>query len=92
MKPIGLMFKLSEVNPFSGRANGDLMVVHECVHCGKISANRISGDDCTHIILNVLEGSLSISDSKRAALLHRGISMLTLVDMYEVKVALYGRR
>lgn len=92
MKPIGLMFKHSEVNPFTGRTSGDLMIIHECAYCGKISGNRISGDDCAHIILAVLDESLSIGDSLRARLANSGMYMLTHADTDEVRTALFGRR
>lgn len=92
MKPIGLMFKNSQVNPFTGRTNGDLMIIHECTNCGKISPNRIAGDDNVYMILSLLDESLSVSDALRAGLLQRGISMLTQTDKNDVETALFGLR
>lgn len=92
MKPIGLMFKHAQVNPFTGRTNGDLMIVHECTNCGKISPNRIAGDDNVYMILSILDESLSVSDTVGIRLQQRGISMLTQADKNDVKTALFGLR
>jgi uncharacterized Zn finger protein len=51
MEPIGLTFK----------KDGELMIVHQCLNCGKISPNRIAGDDNTYIICSLLDKS---TDSK----------------------------
>lgn len=45
MKPLEVVLKDRETNPFTGRTSGELMVVHQCLGCGKIQANRIAGDD-----------------------------------------------
>ncbi len=45
MKPIGLKFK----------TDGELMIVHKCLKCQKISNNRIAGDDLPNIILSLVQ-------------------------------------
>jgi len=32
------------------------MVMHRCLNCGKISYNRIAGDDNAHVLLALLGG------------------------------------
>lgn len=91
MKPIGLMFKYSEPNPFTGRTNGDLMIVHECTNCGRISPNRIAGDDNEFMIVSLLDESLSVSSAKRADLLQQNIFLLTQADKADVETALFGQ-
>lgn len=44
MKPVGL----------SCKPNGELMIVHQCLNCGKISPNRIAGDDNPQVIVSLL--------------------------------------
>lgn len=69
MKPIGLRFK----------QDGELMIVHKCNSCGKVSNNRIAGDDFTDAILNlVLEQSNE--------------NLLTIDNMDEIRMALFGKR
>jgi len=63
MMPIGLMFKNLRENPFTNRVNGELMVVHACLGCSKISANRIAGDDNSYQILQLLDNSKRLSSN-----------------------------
>lgn len=91
MKPIGLSFKRREVNPFTGRTNGDLMIIHECTNCRKISCNRISGDDNTYIIMCVFDESLFLDTERSVGLACMGINLLTQDDQDNVRSALYGR-
>jgi len=50
MKPIGLTTK----------KDGEIMIVHRCEKCGKISNNRIAGDDDTDKIIALLNPSSGI--------------------------------
>lgn len=69
MKPIGLRFK----------NDGELMIVHRCVSCGKISPNRIAGDDFTDAILELI-----LNESSG--------DLLTITDTDEIKITLFGRK
>jgi len=51
MKPIGLTTK----------RDGEIMIVHQCETCGKISNNRIAGDDNTDEILRLARSSKEVS-------------------------------
>ncbi len=44
MAPIGLTMKWSH-NKYARLLDGELMLVHMCVECGKLSINRIAADD-----------------------------------------------
>lgn len=70
MEPKGLRFK----------HDGELMIVHQCLSCGKISNNRIAGDDIPEIIITFLAEQ---SDEN---------IYLTKSNMREVYDALYGKR
>lgn len=54
------------------------MIAHKCNSCGKISNNRIAGDDFMDAILNLV---LDKSDG----------TLLTITRIEEVKVALLGK-
>lgn len=50
MKPTKTALKDREVNLFTERISGEIMIIHECLCCGKIQANRIAGDDNAELI------------------------------------------
>jgi hypothetical protein len=70
MKPIGLTTK----------SKGELAIVHECLKCGRLSSNRIAGDDNPHSILSLLDQPVK----------NRRISMLAIEDREQVLTALFG--
>lgn len=43
---------------FAEKKDGEIMVIHECLSCGKISKNRIAGDDSEEKIIEIFEESL----------------------------------
>jgi hypothetical protein len=78
MKPVGLTLK----------KDGEVMIVTECGKCGKISANRIAGDDNPDSILKLIDTE---NDAQTEANLRR--CHLELVkDKSEVEVQLFGKR
>jgi len=70
MKPIGLTTK----------SKGELAIVHECLKCGRLSPNRIAGDDNPYTILSLLDQPIR----------NRRIPILTLEDREQVLTALFG--
>jgi hypothetical protein len=56
MRPVGLTLK-RVAKKYIGQSQGELMLVHLCQGCGKLSINRIAADDDGSTILAVLEGS-----------------------------------
>ena len=73
MEPLGLTLK----------RNGELMIVHKCLGCGKMSSNRIAGDDNTYAIISLLEINSAKSNNCN-------IKLLTKTDKDRVFTALYG--
>jgi hypothetical protein len=73
MKPIGLMC----------RNDGELMVVHLCLNCGKVSYNRIAGDDNTYALFELLCDQDASTTTRHPAL-------LTKEDSLQVRTALFG--
>ena len=90
MKPIGLTLKNIEVNPYTGRTSGELMVVHLCLNCGKISCNRIAGDDNSYIVTCLIAESSNLGKEIITRLISQGIRLLTPEDKQEVLTSLYG--
>jgi hypothetical protein len=90
MKPIALAFKNYEVNPFTGRGNGELMIVHHCLSCDQISPNRIAGDDNEYKILSILEESFSLDANQINSINVLGISMVTKNHKEVVLISLFG--
>jgi DNA-directed RNA polymerase subunit RPC12/RpoP len=83
MEPIGLTFKQEGKNKYGKTKQGELMIIHQCAQCGKISLNRIAGDDSEKEILNLLE--------KPNKLELKEIKILKLEDTGEVERQLFGK-
>jgi len=90
MEPVGLVFKNIEYNPFTDNVGGELMIVHLCLNCGKVSCNRIAGDDNSHVITCLLEKPRSLSREVTTRLVSRGIKLLTQDDKRGVLTSLFG--
>jgi len=73
MEPIGLTFK----------RDGEIMIVHKCLGCGKLSPNRIAGDDSTYAITALLETNTARSNNCSYRLLNSD-------DKDKVFTILYG--
>lgn len=80
MKPIGLTYK----------SNGELVVVHLCLNCGKASFNRIAGDDNPYVITCLLEEPGSLGKEIITRITSKGITLLNQGDKKDVLTALYG--
>lgn len=70
MKPVGLTSKTS-----AGSKSGELMIVHRCIGCGKLSLNRIAADDLPSVLLELLDGAY-LDAGTQQALTATGISLL----------------
>jgi hypothetical protein len=86
MEPIGLTFK----HEGFGRI-GEIMLIHLCSSCQKISINRTARDDLEDQILTVFEQSFSLSHSLKERLSNEGIKLLTKPDNKAVKTQLFGK-
>ncbi len=85
MKPIALTFKNEGLDKYGKKKQGEIMIVHKCEKCGKISINRIAGDDSAEEILKILNKKDSLT-----ADIPKDISILTKNDENEVKRQLLG--
>jgi hypothetical protein len=90
MRPIALAFKDYEVNPFTGRGGGELMLIHQCTNCGKLSPNRIAGDDNEYQILCLIKESVDLSQILASKLEKLGLTVITSENKGEALISLFG--
>ena len=84
MRPIGLTFRHEGMGK-----QGELMLVHECAGCQKLSINRIARDDDNDGILGIFEASKS-NHLLSSELKHAGIYLLLGNEREEVYRQLFG--
>lgn len=85
MEPIGLTFK----HEGYGRT-GEIMLIHLCSICQKISINRAARDDPEHKILEIFGGSSKLHEAVKSRLSRNSIYMLREVDERELSMQLFG--
>jgi hypothetical protein len=90
MGPVGLTLKRTRKKYGPGR--GELMLVHQCVECGKLSINRIAADDNVDAALAVYENSIRLDCSMRASFESCGIEPLQAADEELIYAQLFGER
>lgn len=92
MEPIGLTFKHEGTDKYGRSRQGELMLIHQCTNrdCGKISINRIAGDDDPEAILDVFQKSQTLSPELKERLGKQGIDLLTRSDEEQIRVQLWG--
>jgi len=89
MTPIG--FTLKRTPKKYGRSiQGELMLVHRCLGCGKISINRISGDDDPHMLYRVFTESTALGVDTLEILKRQGIMLLESGNATTVFSQLFG--
>ena len=67
------------------------MIVHLCLNCGKITTNRIAGDDNSYTILNVFDHSLSLEENIQIKIADLSIRLLVLEDKEQMLISLFGK-
>jgi hypothetical protein len=74
MRPLGLTVKHNR-NKYALNG-GELMLLHECVECGRLSINRIAADDDVQNLLMVFKSAATLPPNTRSTLLTSGIRLL----------------
>lgn len=92
MQPIGLTLKNTRVNPYTQKTSGEIMLVHYCLACGRISCNRVAGDDNAYAIICLLKENRRVDDLASGKLLDLNIHLLTTDDEDVVSRALLGNQ
>jgi hypothetical protein len=90
MQPIGLTLKRTRKK--YGRAqNGELMLIHRCADCGKISVNRIAADDDAASLYEIYQRSVQLDGHMKTKLITGGIHALGAGDGNIVQAQLFGQ-
>jgi len=90
MQPIGLTLKPGKVNRYARENSGEIMLVHCCLSCGRISCNRIAGDDNAYAIIDLLNEPIALESTWMREIGTNQISLLTSADKQMVLRALFG--
>ena len=89
MQPIGLTMKRCR-NKYGKLLTGELMLIHQCGDCGKLSINRIAADDMLDRLMEIFNASMSLKESQLTQLEASGIQPLTGEDAWMVELQLLG--
>jgi DNA-directed RNA polymerase subunit RPC12/RpoP len=91
MSAVGLTFKKEGRDKYGQARQGEIMIIHRCTRCGKVSINRIAGDDNAQAILDLFEESKKLSPQEVKDLNKDGIQILTEKDRQEINTQLFGK-
>jgi len=89
MEPVGLTLKRTR-KKYAGPASGELMLIHRCVECGKVSINRIAADDVPEALFEVFQTSLEMDDDVSASCAASDIRILIAGDTVLLRARLFG--
>ncbi len=89
MQPVGMSMK-REMKRYGPSNSGELMIVHRCLDCEKISANRIAADDDPDRMLEVFTGSFHLESELREQMASHGILILGASQTALVRSRLFG--
>jgi hypothetical protein len=88
MRPVGLTVKHTRNKYAAG--GGELMLVHECVECGRLSINRIAADDDAPNLFEVFGTSTALPARTRNLYQQNGITLLATENTPQVQSQLFG--
>lgn len=89
MEPLGLTVKHT-LKRYQAEKQGELMLIHRCAACGKLSINRIAGDDNTILLNDLFLKSQRMEKQLLEQLTAQGILPLGPRDITLVQSQLYG--
>lgn len=85
MEPIGLTFK----HEGYGKV-GEIMLIHLCSVCQKISINRVARDDPEYKILQIFNEPFGLPEAIKTRLAKNKIYLLNEADKQELSIQLFG--
>jgi len=91
MPAIGLSFKKEGVDKYGKAREGELMLIHECSACGKVSINRLAADDDEPTILKVFNESLSLPKKTSDRIKKEGITIIDAQGKEKMFIKLFGK-
>jgi hypothetical protein len=90
MQPIGLTVKQTR-DKYVTDKTGELMLIHRCNDCSKLSINRIAADDQAEMVTGIYQASLTLDEVTLIHLNLANIRLLQAGDEGTVYSQLYGR-
>jgi hypothetical protein len=90
MRPVGLTLKRAYKRYGSAWA-GELMLIHECIECGKVSINRIAADDFAESLFEIFTSSGHLDPFMKMQLERGEIRALQTADRETVSARLFGK-
>lgn len=91
MEPIGITLKHEGVDKYGKVKEGELMIIHKCLKCSKISINRVAGDDNGEEILKVFKKSKDLAKQIKEDLQKNNIKLLQEKDKDVIYRQLFGK-
>jgi hypothetical protein len=88
MYPVGLSIKWSH-NKYATVLDGELLLVHQCAECGKLSINRIAADDRADMLRELFRASIEWVDQLQMSI-KSDIHLLTMKDAWLIDRQLGG--
>jgi len=89
MRPVALSLKKT-CKKYAGENQGEVMLVHLCAGCGKISINRIAADDDSENLRGILEASYCLDNGLKSLIAIAGIAIITRGDHHLLQFQLFG--
>jgi len=89
MQPIGVTVK-RRLNKYKQGMFGELMLIHRCCECGKLSINRIAADDQTERLMEIFYSSSGMDTHLLDQVEKSGIHLLQAEDAILVTCQLQG--
>jgi len=89
MEPVGLTLKQAHKR-YGEEEQGELMLIHQCKGCGKISINRVAADDDAAFIYQLFKRTAETPAEWKFTLLAQGIKPLGMDDLTAVYSRLFG--
>ena len=90
MMPAGLTLKRTQ-KKYASANSGEMMLIHVCQGCGKVSINRIAADDDAETIWKLFEASSEMETQLKSRIVGDGVQLLESADRQTVHDQLFGR-
>jgi len=91
MPAVALSFKKEGADKYGRAREGELMLVHECSVCGKLSINRLAADDGETAIISLFNSSLLLPAEKKNKISEGGIDIAGPEEKEKVFIKLFGK-
>ncbi len=90
MQPVGLSRKPGR-NKYAPGRSGELLLVHLCVECGRVSLNRLAADDNPENVEAVFHAASQLDIATRSRLALAQVCLLAESELDYVREQLYGK-